>query len=559
MSSVSTSDRANQTDEIRRIREEYEGKESETIKKKNKEIKSLSQKHDAEIDKLKDDYAGQVDTLRSKQTENIDERDRRHNDEISKIRDLYLGNLRKKSEDEMRDRDIEKQTFHSDLAKEKSISEQQRGVIERDYKGALTKKEKLSAEREEKTKLALQEGIRDRTDKLNDKHKAELESLSEGRDREVMGLRNTLENVKVSSAEQQDTEERSHRADTDRRENAFETAYRNQEHNNSEMIGMRDNMLKEEKVHLNAKMGRKIDEETEKMTALRDSYKSDMDGRVGDLIRSANSEAAQARNDRVIDSVTTKRIGDLERGHLMTAYQEREDGLHRERDQIYTVVNEQGRKRVNDVIDRTDKMMADTGRRNRTEQDIERMRAQEALNQSELIRHDQLENANNRADQRVKKVVTTSNQAFADETKQHKENIDELRHTYSDNLQGQREAQLESLNSVYSRMDQKLRDLEAHLMKKHDDAVEFYESKIDDIVTQNKKDVQRMNQNFESRMNQQDKAAKMEQDSVAQKYEQKLAVQDDVHQKDLNRLEKRHQEQLQTVASKAASAQNRKA
>jgi hypothetical protein len=559
MSSITASERNNQSDEIRRIREEYEAKESDTTKKKNKEIKSLSEKQDAELNKIRDEYSNQVDTLRSKQSESLDERDRRHSDEISKIRDMYVESLKRKSQDEVKDRENEKEAFQNSIDKEKTIAEQQKASAVRGLRNALTEKDRLLTDRQERTTEQLQTSLRERAEKMNEKHKQELGAVTQDRDREVGDLRNTLDNVKSSYSDRLSAEERNHRADTDRREAAFENTYRNQEHNNAEMIAVRDSIMKEEKQHLNAKMSKRMDDETEKMTALRENFATGMEKRTGDMIRSANIEASQAKNDRILDSVANRRISDLQKEHLMTSYQQREDDLMRQRNGIYSQVNDKARERVNQVIERTDKLIGETGRRNRMEQDIEGMRTKEALTQAELLRKDQLDTANTRADQRVRKVVNSTNMAQKEESRQHMENVDELRHNYTGNLQAQREAQLESMNNIYSRMDQKLRDLEAHLMKKHDDAVEFYESKIDEIVSQNKKDTQRMNQNFEARMSQRDKAAKMEQDTITQKYEQKMALQEDVHQKDLNRLEKRHQEQMQSVAARAASAQTRKA
>ncbi len=558
MSSISPFDRSNQTDEVRRAREDYENKEAENTKKKNKEIKSLNEKKDQELDKVRDQYNEQLETLRNRHNEQIDERDKRHAEDISKMRDLYADSLRKKSTDEVREREASRSAYEGEIKKEKEISEEQKSEQERGFKKSLSDFDRALGDNQNRSIRVQQQGLQERSDHLNNKHAGEMKSVTEDRDRRVAELRHTLDDTKMTYEDLLVKEARDHRAESDRRTSAFETIYTNQEHNNSEMISSRDAILAESRLSNNRKIGEKIQNETDKMTALREKYADQMDNRTGAMVREARAEVSRAKNDQALESVTGKRMRDLDHEHLVSAYQAREEDLQRQKNEVFDKANEVARDRISTVLGKNEKIMNEANRRNRLDQNTQEMKSREAFAQQENVHKDQILLTNNRADQRVHKVLTATNAVQKNITEQNQENLENVKHNYSDSLQNQREAQLESMKTIYSRMDQKLRDLEAHLLKKHDDAVEYYETKIDETENQHKKDTQRMNQLFETKFNQREKAFKMEEDSLEKKYEQKMAIQDDVHQKDLNRMEKRHQEQVQSIISRATAAQSKK-
>ncbi len=559
MSSIAASDRSSQTDEIRRIRDEYEQKEAEEAKKKNKELRSMNEKQEQELTKIKDQYDSQLEAMRSKNGEAVEEKDKRHNEDIAKMRELYVDSLRKKSIDESREREAFKSSYENDLKKEKEISAQQKEVNERGFRSSLEERDRVYTDHSQRAEVSLQKGLEERTDHLNKKHEEEMKSIVEDRDRRVGELHHTADEMKSIYADRLATEERKNRADTDRRTTAFDTIYRNQEHTNAELIANRDAVLAEARHQMGEKMGERIQNNDQKMENLRKQYAEQMDSRTGNMVREARAEVSRAKNDSALEAITNRRLRDLDHKHLVGAYQAREDDLLRQRDEVFEKVNDVAHKRIDMVVDRDNKIMNENNRKNRMEQNIQAMRDSEALSQQEVASKDQIQHTNNRADQRIRGVMRATTVAQQNQIKQHEDSLDNLKHSYQDKVQNQREAQLESMKNIYARMDQKLRDLETHFMQKHDDTVEYYETKLEALDADRKKEAQRMAQNFEARSNQREKGIKMEEDTLTQKYEQKMATQDDVHQKEMNRMEKRHQEQLQAVAQRAAAAaQNKK-
>ena len=60
MSSVSGSDRSRQTDDIRSIREEYEKKEAELIKKQKRELQRAAERQDQQTSKIREEYGEHI-------------------------------------------------------------------------------------------------------------------------------------------------------------------------------------------------------------------------------------------------------------------------------------------------------------------------------------------------------------------------------------------------------------------------------------------------------------------------------------------------------------------
>lgn len=96
MSSISASDRRNQTDELRNQREEYQNRETDQAKRHKKEIKRILSRHDQEIQEIKDTYQKQISTLKERSNKNLTERDVENQAKIEKLRSAYTESLRKR-------------------------------------------------------------------------------------------------------------------------------------------------------------------------------------------------------------------------------------------------------------------------------------------------------------------------------------------------------------------------------------------------------------------------------------------------------------------------------
>jgi hypothetical protein len=557
MSSVTASDRSNQTDEIRRIREDYESKESESTKKKNKEIRQMNERHDKELARIKAEYDNQVATLRNKQSESIDERDRKHNDDVSRIRELYMDSLRKKTTDDMREKESMKSAFEQDLDKQKQISDQQKEILEKNIESTVNDKNRLITETEQRSNEEMRQAIDNNREKLNNRHNEELRAVSGDRDRVVSEMNKLVKDIKETDKNELETEKKNHRLEVERDHNSFETAIRGEHAMSSEVLNSKEKMLQDELGHLRNQYQKRMDDETERMQQIREQFAEQYEGRTGSKILKMKSDLAMAKNQQISDAISGKKSNEIEKKNIIQSYQDREEGLQKEKAQIYDSVNQVAHERIATANRSAEKLLSESNRRNKIEQQTSDMRYRDAFGQNEEVLKNQVLQSQNKAEERVRKVMKVSSLAQKNQLRLHEEGLIAIKDKHAEDLQNQREAQLESMKDMYERMDKRLKSAEQHLAKKHEDAIDFYENKIDSLEAQNREELQRLTKAYEARANQKEKAVKQEEGTITSKYEQKMALQEDVHRKELDRIEKRHQEQLQAVIARVNAAQKK--
>ncbi|MES2963280.1 MAG: hypothetical protein V4760_05275, partial [Bdellovibrionota bacterium] len=89
MAVKSASDRSNQDDSVRRTRDTYQQKETETAKKNGAKVKQLSETHQAEIDQMKEAHEKQLEELKTKTRDAFSRRDMEYQREIDEMRDMH--------------------------------------------------------------------------------------------------------------------------------------------------------------------------------------------------------------------------------------------------------------------------------------------------------------------------------------------------------------------------------------------------------------------------------------------------------------------------------------
>lgn len=557
MSSISAADRSNQTDEIRRIREDYENKESESTKKKNKELREMNERQDKELAKIKAAYDDQITTMKSKQSETLDERDRRHFEDVNRIRELYSESLRRKSVDGAQERESMKSTFDEDLKKQKDISEQQKSLLEKNMVGAINEKNKIITDTQKRTSEMLKAGIEGNADRLNKKHSEEIKAIVGDRDRVVAETGKLVADIKNNDRVELDNEKRNHRLEVDRNHLNFETTVRDEHAQAEAMLNSKEEMLQDQVAHLNHVYQNRIEDETGKIQKMRDQFADEYESRTGMQIKKAQSDLSRVKSQQAIDLIGNKKSSELEKKHIIEAYQDRENALQKEKGEIFESVNEVAHERISKTNRDAEKLLADTNRRNKMDQQVSDMRYREAFAENETVLKDRVSQSQNKAEERVQKVMRVTNLAQKNQMKLHEDGLNTLKTKHSEDLQNQREAQLEAMKDMYGRMDNRIKSTEQRLFKKHEDAVDFYENKIDALQAQNKDETLRLVKTFEDRNKQREKAVAQEEAMITSKFEQRMAMQEDAHKKELDRLERRHQEQMQAVVSRVNAAQKK--
>jgi hypothetical protein len=556
MSSVNPSDRSDRQDEVNRLREEYEEKESKSTKRKNREIRANNEQHEAELQAVRDHYEKQLESIRGKHREILNEKDQKFTDEARKIKDLYFESLQRKIDQSNQEKQTIKQTYESQLQSEQKAHESQRENLEQNFKNSIAARERAAEYVSKESSDKLKKGIVERAEKLNEKHDEEIRAIVQDRDRLLTQAQRDVRNARNEYTDRAGKMQTKQQQELNRRDQEILNVKENLERTYGSIMENRDAELREERDAMKSHFREKTENQLAKISQLTQQYADDVNGRAGGQINSAKTEANRAKTDLILNKIASDKRLQLEKDHLTRDFQEKFNDLNKQKDEIFSKANDVARERVYKVVDRSEKLAADSNRRAQMSQENTRMRNKEAIEQAENLHRQQLDHLEGTTDKRIRHLLKDSQLVQAGMAKNQEENIEKLKNIYTERVQTQREAQIESINSLHERMDKKLKKTEVQLAKKHDDAVEFYETKLEELEAKNRRELARQAEVFEAREKNKDKAMKQALESVDMKFKDRMAVQEEDHRKEKERIEKRHQEQLQAVIARMAAAQN---
>ncbi|MFN7825476.1 MAG: hypothetical protein ACK5P6_08950 [Pseudobdellovibrionaceae bacterium] len=549
-SSVTASDRNRHTEELKNAREEYQSREAEQAKKQKRELTRMQQKHDEEIDQLTEAYKSQLGSMKNASSEQLKKREENYQAQIQKLRSMHTEQLRRKVMEQEEMKRANTEAYESEIAKNKQINEQQKNLLKSNFDNSLAERDRTVRDLGERNRDTITKSMENQKKRLNEKHSAEIEAISEDRDlrigtseRNAKLTRNTLEN-RIKE------QERLNRQNLDRVNSNWESIYNENQKSHNAVMNSRDEMLKGERRRMSDRFEKAT---TDKLEELQNAYnylKDQTAERLDREVRTASVNSRQAQNDRIIDMITNRRIRNIERDNLVEEYEKRMDVVNEQRDKTQAVAMEMAHGRVDKILEKTDKLISDVNQDNRMKQNVKDMQHRQDRDQLVTQAKASEEHLRNKSQERIEKVMTVTNKSQINQEKLHRNNLDQLRTNYQENLVSQREAHLDSLKETYTRMDERLRSNESKFESKLRETVNNYESKLEQMEELKRSDLKRQKDAHEARMSQLQKAHQGDQVGQNQKFELKMSQLEETHKKDIERLERRHHEQMSSLASR---------
>jgi hypothetical protein len=248
--------------------------------------------------------------------------------------------------------------------------------------------------------------------------------------------------------------------------------------------------------------------------------------------------------------ITNRRLRNIERDNLIEDYERRMDVVNTQRDKTHEKAMEVSRSRVDDIIRKTEKLVSDTNRNNQMIQNMKDLQHRQEKEQLVASKKSMVNFEKNRANERIDKVMEVSRKAQNNQEKLHRDSLDQLRSDYIDNLSSQREAHLESLQGAFIRMDQRLKETE----KKYEDKLKNVrlnlEQKLEQTEEMYKAELKKQKETYENRIAQMKKGHDTEKKSENLKFETKMSQLEEAHQRELERIERRHREQMASLSQR---------
>lgn len=558
MSSISSSDRARQDDKIRQTREEYENRETESNKKRKAEMSRLEKRHNEEINRISDEYESRLGALKERNRETITEKDFSNNRKIEEVRQAYRDALKNKMEENYNDREQIRSSYEGELNKQKQVNQSQKENIVGQLNSEISNRDEQYSNSLEENRKKTQDVIRGNARKLNDAHQKEKDTLIAGN--ETIKMQNMRENneMKKSYEGRLRDSERRREADNSRWAQKYRDTVVNNRDEYGDNISIKQELMNSERNAIRDKFDNVLAKKTATMDEQNQDFRDTVNERVNTQVRSRDSQIQRLSGKLNNEITKNERLRGIERRNLTEAYEKRLDIVENQREDAVTQMKDLNDERITNVLKTNQNLLRNTDRENKSHVNMLNARHREDRENILMTAKDQQTQTNNQAESRIRKVVDLSNKNNEQMGRYYADSLETMKGNYLEKMDQSREENLSTRIATNKEMTERFRNLESGFNKKLEQSVNSYENKLAELKDTQARELKRLENLYTQRLNERDKLARLEKESVTQKYEAKMAQSNESHADQLDRMNRRHQEDMQNLAVKVNSY-NRKA
>jgi DNA anti-recombination protein RmuC len=215
-------------------------------------------------------------------------------------------------------------------------------------------------------------------------------------------------------------------------------------------------------------------------------------------------------------------------------------------------------ERISNVLRTNQNLLRSADRESKSQVNLMNARHREDRETILTNAQDQKVQVSNQAESRVRKVIDLQNKNNEQMGRYYTDSLDTMKGNYLEKMDQSREENLNERISLSKEMTQRFRNLEGNFNNKLEQTVKSYETKLSDLKDTQARELKRLETVYAQRVSDRDKMARLEKESVTQKYEAKIVQSNESHTDQLDRMNRRHQEDMQNLAVKVNSY-NRKA
>lgn len=554
MSSISSSsDRTRQDEIVRQTREESEARETESAKRRSAEAKRAEDRHRNEIKNITDEYESRIADLKDRNRETLTDRDFNNNRKIDEVRQTYRDSLRNKMEESYNDRELQKSSYESAMAKQKQVSElQKENFVNKMSEESSKDNEKFSLAIQD-NRLKAQQSAQDQARRLNDSHEKEKTALRQGEeDKQISQHRATNEMRKSYESRLKDSE-RQRQADNSHWSQKLVDTVRNDREEYSDNLEMKQALMNEERGAIRDKFESTLNKKSALMDKQNDAFRDSVDGRLDAQVHSRDSQI-QRLNSKLNNEISkNESMRELEKKNLVNAYEKRIGLADEQRTDAIDHMKELNDERVDAINEHAQKLLQSADRENKSNANLANVRSHQERETLTQQHKDQVEQITNTSEGRVQKIVDLTNKNEKNLGKYYADSLDQMANNYSERMNGQRDKATNDNTVLNKAMAERFRGMESSFNTKLDATVKNYEAKLEQLKENQEREMKRVEGAYTQRLGDREKAGKLEKQTVEMQYEAKIAQLNESHQDQLERMNKRHQEDMQNLSTKLSS------
>lgn len=551
MSSVGGSDsnRGSDNENVRRKFEDARQRESELVKRQQKEIRRLNEQHYAEVERLKDDHNLQMQELQKGSRDAISARDHQYQQEIEDVRNLHRRQLQSQAEDNQKRDEVLRKAVKTDQASQQKTSDDRYEQLSHDYR------EKLLAQ-EESFRTSLGEGreaqakaIADNRDRLEKAHEIETDQIRQERAETVRKMQKEMDDYRgYVTRERVDHDAQDFRKRVQGEKGLIEAVRRERaarvDSEDELRTGFRDGLA-----DVRDRYGRAMKEKSEQMEQGGFELKHGTIARMDDQVRRLEADNNRMKDDNARAQVKLKREMKRELNNYRDAFKKNMDNFQDQRDEAVRQSNDQNHRDVGKLRADLEDQMLESNRYYRGQMDEQNRifrTAYDRLKGDYESRQDQLKDT---ADGRIKHLMEVTESEKARMIELSNENHKAGQRLKADQMKALRDAMDNDKQEAINRLQDYVRKQELQHAERMNLVVSKYEKQVQDLKDQLVRESKQNDENMKRLTDEMGRLHKMELDQVDAKNRERMRQLNTQHGNELRTVNRRHEEKLDQVIS----------
>jgi hypothetical protein len=551
MSSVSGSsnNRSQQDDAVRRTREEYQEREDQGVKKKNNDVKRLSQLHAQEIERLKNQHSAQLENLKNEVREAMTDRDMKYQKDINDLRGMHKQQLEKAAYDNESTRENSRKTSKEEIRMANERSIRQRQNLEQNLQNEIIDEKKNFEDSLGEIRENQKQTIQQQRENLNKAHTKELTTIRQGREEAVGDSKHDLDLQRRHAKTQMTETERNHRNEVKRLSENFQNTLGNEREGHSESQQMDRKAFQDSLVKLKNKYEGSSGESAYNRDLQMEKFKDQIENRIESQVNRLQSENQNQKAASIRERIAMGRQNEREKQHVVEQAQLNIQDLQEQRDQVYDLSREQSAKDINRAVKQNQELMGKSELDKKRELQLANQINREALAQTESSLGNQNKMLKETGDLRVRRVYDEYNRNQQKIDGMYSERVKDMGATHENKLQIQRDALLKEKNDAVVRLTNQIQDQEIKHTVQLADVTENYEKQIRDLREQNLADKRKYEDQNRRMVEQMQKAHKLDMETVQNQTSGRIKQVEQRHDEEIRRLHHNHEEKIAEITT----------
>jgi hypothetical protein len=548
MSTVSSAGgRTDQSDEVRRLRDEYKKKEVELQKKQNKEIANLTKRHEVEMSQLEKQHSGDLTDAREKSHEALTQRDAKYQKEMDDLRKMQARQFEKLSQEnqtkiESQRTSAESQMKDTQMAK----SERERDLLKK-YNQQLEGTQTKFDEAVQNMRDNQSDQIRQQRAQLTAKHEEEMNALREEQTAKVAALQRENRELNSSTTERLRDQDVRHMSSMQRMQNAHMTEAKKEEMASNKVIeesrlGFEEGLTEERNRFADAH-----ERESNTNNEIRDRFQASVKDRIDHQVNRLENDIQQLKDKHDLERSQAKAEADREIRQMREGYHGMYERLEKARADVLNESNDRIAQKMKSVHDDSDKQMAANSRYYLDQNQIDNIKNRTAREQMEQYFNARTNYQNQRAETRIDKI-RSEGQAVQDELRSNFDNNIEMQKSGFEDKKREIISNLEKdkTKTVGRIQDQAIKQ-EVDSQQNLNSVVSKYEKRLSDVNEQLVRERRMHDIHERNGMKELTRQHENEFEMMKMKYEQQAKETQVAHERELRQVERRNQEKLDQV------------